>query len=188
MRRSLDLTAVLDGAEHIIATDGIDALSMRRLGTDLNISFSGLYVYVPSRDAILLGLIARKLGPIMPDIRSAVAVSDPLTQLHQVSQITLDMLRAESVARIIGREIGSYLLDGHTRDPELLVEYRSVLRNVCQAWAQERAGTDPREIAAVIRGAIFTTMYDSEIGSYDDKTWSQIRDRVLTCLRSAATA
>jgi len=187
MRRSLDLDMVLDGAERIIAAEGIDALSMRRLGAELNISFSGLYVYVSGRDDLLLGLIARKLSAIMPTLRATEGLASD-HRLESIITTVIDMLRMEAVARTIGREIGGHLLDGHDRDPELLVEFRGLLTSSCIAWAKDRMDAHPAEIGSIVRGIILTTIYDSHLGTHDQETWRRIRERMLVALRSAATA
>jgi AcrR family transcriptional regulator len=50
---------VLDAALALIDRDGIDKLSMRRLGAELGVEAMTLYYYVPNKAALLDGLVER---------------------------------------------------------------------------------------------------------------------------------
>jgi AcrR family transcriptional regulator len=56
-RRPLDRDVVLHAALELVERDGLEALSMRRLGAALGIEAMSLYYYVESKDALLDGIV-----------------------------------------------------------------------------------------------------------------------------------
>src|SRR5262249_62174437 len=55
--RRLDRDVVLHAAVELVERDGLEALSMRRLGAALGIEAMSLYYYVESKDALLDGIV-----------------------------------------------------------------------------------------------------------------------------------
>lgn len=75
-RPGLSRDRILAAALRLVDQDGLEALSMRRLGTELGVEAMSLYNHVPSKDALLDG-IAEKLWsevtvPASADWRRAV--------------------------------------------------------------------------------------------------------------------
>lgn len=58
-RARLSRERVLDAALALVDRDGIERLSMRKLGAELGIEAMTLYYYFPNKDAILDGLVER---------------------------------------------------------------------------------------------------------------------------------
>src|SRR5262245_11167597 len=56
-RRPLDRDVVLNAAVELVERDGLEALSMRRLGAALGIEAMSLYYYVENKDALLDGIV-----------------------------------------------------------------------------------------------------------------------------------
>lgn len=56
-RRALTRARVMAAALKFIDREGLDALSMRRLGTELGIEAMSLYHHIPSKDALLDGVV-----------------------------------------------------------------------------------------------------------------------------------
>jgi len=56
-RRPLDRDVVLRAAVELVERDGLEALSMRRLGAALGIEAMSLYYYVENKDALLDGIV-----------------------------------------------------------------------------------------------------------------------------------
>jgi AcrR family transcriptional regulator len=56
-RAGLSRDLVLDGAVALVDSDGLDALSMRKLGAALDVEAMTLYHYVPNKAALLDGLV-----------------------------------------------------------------------------------------------------------------------------------
>ena len=57
MRDRLSRRRVLDAALRIVDTEGLTALTMRRLGRELGVEAMSLYRHVPNKDALLDGIV-----------------------------------------------------------------------------------------------------------------------------------
>jgi AcrR family transcriptional regulator len=64
MRAPLNRARVLDAALALVDRDGLEALTMRRLGAELGVEAMSLYRYVPTKAALLDGLVERMLGEL----------------------------------------------------------------------------------------------------------------------------
>jgi TetR/AcrR family transcriptional regulator, tetracycline repressor protein len=72
---------IIDAAMHVIDTDGVDALSMRRLGTELGVNPMAAYHYVPNKAALYdLVLDAVMEGVDLTTIDSAAPIEERLKQ------------------------------------------------------------------------------------------------------------
>lgn len=69
-RGPLTRELIVEAALDIVDTDGLSALSMRRLARALGVEAASLYHHVPSKDALLDALVVR--------IRSEMSLPDPL--------------------------------------------------------------------------------------------------------------
>jgi AcrR family transcriptional regulator len=67
-RAGLSRAAVLDGALALADRDGLGALSMRRLADALDVEAMTLYHYVPSKEALLDGMIERVFTQAAPPL------------------------------------------------------------------------------------------------------------------------
>ena len=67
-RAGLSRAAVLDGALALADRDGLGALSMRRLADALDVEAMTLYYYVPSKEALLDGMIERLFTQAVPPL------------------------------------------------------------------------------------------------------------------------
>lgn len=65
-RRPLSREAVLGAALNLVDAEGLEALSMRRLGKELGVEAMSLYNHVPSKAALLDGLIEHALAHLEP--------------------------------------------------------------------------------------------------------------------------
>lgn len=65
-RKPLTRAEVVDAALRIADSEGLAALTMRRLAVDLGIEAASLYHYVPSRDALLDDLVSKVRAEIVP--------------------------------------------------------------------------------------------------------------------------
>jgi len=65
-RRPLTPERVVAAALRLVDRDGVEALSMRRLGGALRVEAMSLYKHVPDKSALLDGMVARVLAEIVP--------------------------------------------------------------------------------------------------------------------------
>lgn len=63
-RAGLSTEKVLDAALDLVDREGVAALSMRKLGRELGVEAMTLYYYVPSKEAVLDGLVERTLAGV----------------------------------------------------------------------------------------------------------------------------
>lgn len=78
-KRDARTSAILDEAMAILAAEGLDALTLARLGKSLGLVPAALYRYFPSKDALLATLQRRAIGVIHGELRDALAGIDALT-------------------------------------------------------------------------------------------------------------
>jgi TetR/AcrR family transcriptional regulator, tetracycline repressor protein len=64
----LDTERILHAAMTIVDTEGIEALSMRRLGKSLGVDPMAIYYYVPNKKALITGLVQRVFGEIASEL------------------------------------------------------------------------------------------------------------------------
>jgi AcrR family transcriptional regulator len=68
-REPLTRERIIDKAIALLDADGVDGISMRRLGEALGVEAMALYHHFPNKDAILDGVVARiveETGPALP--------------------------------------------------------------------------------------------------------------------------
>jgi AcrR family transcriptional regulator len=83
--RALMRTDILAAAQHIIRTQGLDALSLRALARAVGVTAPALYEYFDSKDAILKALFVQ--GSEVMLARMEQVIADTLPGIHQVQAI-----------------------------------------------------------------------------------------------------
>ena len=63
-RRPLNRRRILEAAVEIADREGLEALSMRRLGRELGVEAMSLYNHVPNKEALLSGMVRVLLGKL----------------------------------------------------------------------------------------------------------------------------
>jgi AcrR family transcriptional regulator len=70
-RRTETAARVLDAAERLASEEGVEALTMQRLGAELGYRAGALYRYFPSKDALIAALLVRILRDVGVMMRAA---------------------------------------------------------------------------------------------------------------------
>jgi AcrR family transcriptional regulator len=96
----LTLPRILDAAERIADRDGLEALSMRRLGTELGAGATTLYWHVRNKDELLDLLVDRVIGEIVADIQPADGWRGEMAEAARACRRVL--LRHPQIAVILG--------------------------------------------------------------------------------------
>ncbi len=87
-RRSLDRTAIVSAAREVLRAEGIDALSMRRIASELGTGPASLYAHVANKDELLELLLDDVAGEVpLPE-------PDPARWREQVTQLWTDARNA----------------------------------------------------------------------------------------------
>jgi len=152
-RTKLSRSAVVDRALALADSDGVDALTIRRLATELGVTPMALYWHFRSKEELIAGLADRIWGEIRTDVDAA---ADWPAQLRGMLESLIDVLRSHSSASTL--LMGSEKLGpSHWQATETTLE---ILRT---------AGFDPQHASEIAKSALWTglTLVMSEPGFND---------------------
>ncbi|HLO36131.1 MAG TPA: TetR/AcrR family transcriptional regulator C-terminal domain-containing protein [Candidatus Deferrimicrobium sp.] len=96
----LTLERILDTAGRIADTDGLEALSMRRLGAELGAGATSVYWHVRNKDELLDLLVDRVIGEIVDDIAPADGWREEMAEAARAARRVL--IRHRHLATILG--------------------------------------------------------------------------------------
>jgi TetR/AcrR family transcriptional regulator, tetracycline repressor protein len=149
-RMKLSRAAVVARALELADSDGLDALTIRRLATELGVTPMALYWHFRSKEELIGGLADRVWGEIRTDVDESSPWSD---QLRMMLESLIDVLRAHSSA-------SSLLISSEKLGPShwaATEKTLSILRD---------AGFDPRHATEIAKSALWTglTLVMSEPG------------------------
>lgn len=175
-KRDARASAILDEAMAVLAAEGLEALTLARLGKSLGVVPAALYRYFPSKDALLAALQRRAVGTIHAGLRAALVELDTLTvrtspevailaKLLGAARFYLDLPRTEPqafflVAILVGDPRPLLSDDESRRTAPLLL---ALLRDVDEMFrlAEDRGALDKGESAsrtlafwALLQGAL----------------------------------
>lgn len=80
--------SIVDAAEHLIRTEGLSALTMRRLGRELGVEAMSLYHHVRDKREIEVTIVTRLLDRLATD-RPSVSPSDAVERFARALRATL---------------------------------------------------------------------------------------------------
>lgn len=83
-RTPLRREAILDEARALISSDGLDALTLRRLGDRFSVSAPALYAHFRDKEDLLRAVAERQFDELMARYREIDAASDPARPLDRV--------------------------------------------------------------------------------------------------------
>jgi AcrR family transcriptional regulator len=173
-RARLSKAAVVDRALALSDAEGLDALTIRRLATELGVTPMALYWHFRSKEELLAGLAERVWAEIDTDVDEA---ADWPQQLRGLLESLLRVLREHPSAPTL-------LLSGEKLNSEAaLVATETTLRVL------RRAGFGPERAAAIARSGMWTALMlvMSEPGfepgmTEADRAETQRRNRVRLAL------
>jgi AcrR family transcriptional regulator len=110
-RPSMSTGRITAAALQIVDTEGSRALTMRRLGQALDRKVMTLYRYVPSKDALLDGVVAL----VLTDLAINPAAADWRQELRDLAASFRDLALAHpnAVPLLVTRPLASALGNGH---------------------------------------------------------------------------
>ncbi|HKA96044.1 MAG TPA: TetR family transcriptional regulator [Streptosporangiaceae bacterium] len=137
----LSKAAVVDRALALSDAEGLDALTVRRLATELGVTPMALYWHFRSKEELLGGLADRLWAEIDTDVDEA---ADWPQQLRGLLESLVRVLREHPSASTL-------LLAGNKLNSEAALVATETTLEVLR-----RAGFDPPRAAAIARNALFT--------------------------------
>jgi TetR/AcrR family tetracycline transcriptional repressor len=94
IRRRLDRRQVLEAALALVDRDGLEALNMRRLGTELGVDPMAVYHYVESKERLLDGIAEL----LWEEVARPPAGADPVAALRTLARSLRDLFRHHPAA------------------------------------------------------------------------------------------
>jgi AcrR family transcriptional regulator len=158
-RARLTKSAVVDRALQLADSVGLDALTIRKLATELGVTPMALYWHFRSKEELLTGLVERVWSEIDPDVDPSAPWPD---QLRTMFESLLAVLRAHPAASKLLLEFNKQT-EASLRPTEVTLE---ILRG---------AGFDPEHAAGIARYALWNgiMLVMSEPGS----EWLSLEER-----------
>ena len=167
-RTRLTKAAVVDRALRLADADGLEALTIRKLATDLGVTPMALYWHFRSKDELLEGLAERLWGEIDVNVD---ATAPWASQLQHLLESLLRVLRAHPA--------GSGLLMHSEKRSEAAINATEITLEILRG-----AGFDPVVASEIARSALWTgiMLVTSEPGvkwlAADEKTEAMRRMQV----------
>ena len=159
-RARLTKSAVIDQALKLADSVGLEALTIRKLATELGVTPMALYWHFRSKDELLTGLVERVWSEIDLDVDRGAPWPD---QLRTLFESLLAVLRAHPAASKLLLEFNR-LTEASMRPTELTLE---ILRG---------AGFDPEHAAGIARYALWNGIM--LVMSAPGSEWLSIEERV----------
>ena len=147
----LTLPRILDAAERIADAEGLEGLSMRRLGKELGVGATTLYWHVRNKDELLDLLVDRMIGEILGELRPVegwrAEMSDAARAVRRV------LLRHRGIATIMGSRptfgpnaiIALEWMVGRLRDAGFDALSAALAANAITNWASGNAVFESRD-------------------------------------------
>ena len=128
-RAPLTRDRIIEAAVRLMDREGLDAVTMRRLGRELGVEAMSLYNHVQDKDAVLRGILARVLAdfelPREPDL-------DWIERVRQMARTFRELLlRHPGVIPLLSEK------SGPITDPRALVPIETALRTLRDAGLSE---------------------------------------------------
>ena len=139
-RTRLSRSAVVDRALWLADTEGVEALTIRRLATELGVTPMALYWHFRNKEELIAGLTDRIWGEIKSDVDPAAAWP---RQMRNLLESLIDVLRAHPSA--------SELLIGSDKLGPSSLQVTEMALDVLH-----RAGFDALHAAEIARSALWT--------------------------------
>jgi AcrR family transcriptional regulator len=176
-RPRLTKVAVVDRALALVDKSGLDALTIRKLATELGVTPMALYWHFRGKDELLEGLAERLWSEIDLDVDRAAPWTE---QIRSLLESLLKVLRAHSAAP-------GLLLQAKTANAEAQLKATELTLDILRT-----AGFSPKDASMAARSALWTgiTLVMSEPGieSLDDDERAELQRRKQVQLASQPLA
>jgi AcrR family transcriptional regulator len=84
-RESLSRAAVVDAARELLTSEGLSALSLRRLASKLDVTAAALYAYVDNKRDLLEAVIETEFQRLIDDFRTYESSGDAIARMCHMS-------------------------------------------------------------------------------------------------------
>jgi len=162
-RTRLTKQAVVQRALALADADGLDALTIRRLATELGVTPMALYWHFRNKEELLGGLADQVWSELDTDVDAAEPWHQ---QLRRLLESLLRVLRSHPCA-------SQLIMEGEKQSPSMQIASEAALE------ALHRGGFDPDHAAEVTRNALWTglQLVMSEPGFHPELTADEITEK-----------
>jgi len=189
-RTVLTREAVVAAAQSMIERDGLDALSLRRLASDLGVTAPALYAYVTDKRD-LLAAVAESAFERLTGGFDAVTAADPLDRVRAASRVYIDFAvenpQLFQTMFVFPPDLGFSEPTGEEL-PAATKAFSGPLTNIEAAVASGQLRGDPIDIALVLWTAIHGAAEVLLMGfAFDDDGREHYIDSVLDTILAGLT-
>ena len=162
---------ILRAAARIIADDGFDALTMRKLAAAIEYSPATLYLHFASRDEIALELVRNGFEALVRHMAPAASDPDPLTRIDAIGRAYLDFAQTQpETYRLI------FMEDERFAEPIMLQ-----LKQDEENASESAFGLLLDTVQALIDGGVYRPLPAHEVASLLWSSLHGIASLKLTC-------
>jgi AcrR family transcriptional regulator len=79
-------TRILDAARHLFASEGYEAVSMRRIADAIEYSPTAIYAYFADKDTLVRELCREDFGSLAGVFRELAAITDPVERIAEIGR------------------------------------------------------------------------------------------------------
>ncbi|WIX88215.1 TetR/AcrR family transcriptional regulator [Amycolatopsis sp. DG1A-15b] len=143
---------IIEAALHVLEADGIAALTIRRIATDVEYSAPVVYQHFANKDALLLELVAHGHRLMLTEVREAA--DEPDTD-RRMTRIASEYVRFAGAHPHLYRVMNDPVVDGDERrrvaEPAI-----DVLKELLTSWstAHDVALADPDQACEILWGTL----------------------------------
>ncbi|MFF1607356.1 TetR/AcrR family transcriptional regulator [Amycolatopsis sp. NPDC058278] len=143
---------IIEAALHVLETDGIAALTIRRIATDVEYSAPVVYQHFANKDALLLELVAHGHRLMLTEVREAA--EEPDTD-RRMTRIASEYVRFAGAHPHLYRVMNDPVVDGDERrrvaEPAI-----DVLKELLTSWstAHDVVLADPDQACEILWGTL----------------------------------
>jgi len=158
-RSRATVEAILDAASRVLL-ERRGAFTTTRVAERAGVGIGTLYQYYPSKEALLVALLDRKMGAVAQAMADAIATTEHAALTARIEAIIDAILaqkrRQPELASILRAELGR--IDGHRRVVQTMRRNEAGLRALLESHADELAGLDLDLTAGVLTSAVEGTL------------------------------
>ncbi|MET8625726.1 TetR/AcrR family transcriptional regulator C-terminal domain-containing protein [Kitasatospora sp. NPDC004669] len=174
----IDADGITAAAVAVIDAEGLEALTMRRIGTELGVTAMSLYRHLPNRDAVLAAVVNRLVGEVEVEVADGASWPQALEAFARDYRRMLlahpnavPLLASHPVDEAAGRAVVAPVLErfrtGGVADAEAVTAVQSVGVYVL-GHALAQVGTPPGAVRAPqpAETAYYDRWFDSGLDAF----------------------
>jgi AcrR family transcriptional regulator len=152
---------ILDRTLELVRESGLANLTMKKVAERVGFTEPALYRHFPTKQALVLGILGRLAGMLLPPIRAAAADAEapPVQRIERILSHHLDLiLQTDGLPFLILAEAsaaGDEVVIGRMR--EIIGEVRTILLQLLREMPSSPGGPPPEVMVMALFGFAITT-------------------------------